>query len=308
MKISIIGAGFVGSTTAYAMVLRRTASEIVLVDINTSLARAQAEDILHATPFSNPVKISAGGYEEIAGSAIVVLTCGVNQKPDESRLQLLGKNAQIFEEVTKKVLQHAPDAILLVASNPVDIMTRVVTKIVGGAPSRVIGSGTILDTARLRALLGDFFEISPKSVHAYVVGEHGDSEVLLWSSATAAGLPIAEYGSQSGKELTEQLKFDIDSGVRHAAYKIIEGKGSTYYGIGVGLTRIAQAIHDNEGAVLTVSQGGLAGFADVTLSLPRVIGFQGVVSTLQPALSEDERKALERSAEILDSAARGIGY
>jgi L-lactate dehydrogenase len=308
MKISIVGSGFVGSATAYAMVLRRIASEIVLVDVNPTLARAQAEDILHATPFSNPVQISAGDYPDLAGSSVVVLACGANQRPGETRLQLLERNAKIFEQVTAKVVRHAPEAILLVASNPVDVMTHVVMAVGGLPPGRVIGSGTILDTARFRVLLGEHFGISSQSVHTYVLGEHGDSEVLIWSSAKIGGLPLAEFAEQSGKQLTAETKASIEDGVRRAAYRIIEGKGATYYGIGAGLARIAQAVRDDERAVLTVSNVGLKRDEEVCLSLPRVISGVGITSTLQPSLSAEEHEALSRSADILRNAANQIGY
>jgi L-lactate dehydrogenase len=308
MKIGIVGSGLVGSATAYAMVLRRVASEIVLVDVNSALARAQAEDILHATPFSNPVQISAGDYGDLAGSGVVVLACGANQRPGETRLQLLERNAKIFEQVTARVVQHAPEAILLVASNPVDIMTHVVMALAGLPPGRVIGSGTILDTARFRVLLGDHFGISAHSVHTYVLGEHGDSEVLIWSSAKIGGLPLSEFAEQSGKHLTPEIKASIEDGVRRAAYRIIEGKGATYYGIGAGLARIAQAIRDDERAVLTVSNVGPEGGEGVCLSLPRVVSSFGIVSTLQPSVSPEEREAMNKSAAILHDAARQIGY
>jgi len=308
MKISIVGSGFVGSATAYAMVLRRVASEILLVDVNPTLARAQAEDILHATPFSNPVQISAGDYPDLAGSSVVVLACGANQRPGETRLQLLERNAKIFEQVTAKVVRHAPEAILLVASNPVDVMTHVVMAVGGLPPGRVIGSGTILDTARFRVLLGEHFGISSQSVHTYVLGEHGDSEVLIWSSAKIGGLPLPEFAEQTGKQLTAETKASIEDGVRRAAYRIIEGKGATYYGIGAGLARIAQAVRDDERAVLTVSNVGLKGDEGVCLSLPRVISGVGITSTLQPSLSAEEHEALSRSADILRNAAIQIGY
>jgi L-lactate dehydrogenase len=299
MKISIIGAGSVGSTTAYALVLRGIASEIILVDINSKLARAQAEDILHATPVTHPVKISDGEYADIAGSSMVILACGVSQQPGESRLQLLGRNTRIFREVTEKVVMHAPDAIILVASNPVDIMTYVVTKNCNLPASRIIGSGTILDTARFRALLGEHFGISAQSVHAHVLGEHGDSEVLVWSSADIGGVPLDEVAQDAATPLTDAVKASIDERVRRAAYTIIEGKGATYYGIGAGLARIAQAIRDDEQAVMNLSNIDVPGFDDVSFSLPRVIGAGGIRSTLRPSLSMEEHQALQRSAEIL---------
>jgi L-lactate dehydrogenase len=276
--------------------------------VNPTLARAQAEDILHATPFSNPVQISAGDYPDLAGSSVVVLACGANQRPGETRLQLLERNAKIFEQVTAKVVRHAPEAILLVASNPVDVMTHVVMAVGGLPPGRVIGSGTILDTARFRVLLGEHFGISSQSVHTYVLGEHGDSEVLIWSSAKIGGLPLPEFAEQTGKQLTAETKASIEDGVRRAAYRIIEGKGATYYGIGAGLARIAQAVRDDERAVLTVSNVGLKGDEGVCLSLPRVISGVGITSTLQPSLSAEEHEALSRSADILRNAASQIGY
>jgi len=310
MKVGIVGAGQVGSSAAYAMVLRGTATEIVLIDINESLARAQAEDILHATPFSRPVRVSAGGYQDLTGTQLVILSCGVAQRSGETRLQLLERNANIFEEVTAKILQHADRPLLLIASNPVDIMTKVVSSLSGLPSSRVIGSGTILDTARFRALLGEHLAISPQSIHAYVVGEHGDSEVLVWSSATVGGVPLHEFAEQSRHHLSEEQRRSIEERVRGAAYSIIEGKGATYYGIGAALARIVRAVRDDEQSVLTLSTTahGLAGFEGVSLSLPRVIGLEGVSETLPPSLSADERDALTHSAGILRDAARSIGY
>lgn len=304
MKVGIIGAGMVGSSAAYAMVLGGVATDILFVDINAPYAQAQAEDILHATPVSNPVRVTAGDYSALSGSAVVVLACGANQKPGESRLQLLDRNKRIFEEVTQSLVKHAPGAILLVASNPVDLMTYFVSKHGGVPTARVIGSGTILDTARFRALLGEHLGISPHSVHAHVLGEHGDSEVLAWSSADVGGVPLEDAAVRMGFPLTAPVKARIDERVRRAAYKIIAGKGATYYGIGAALARIVQAIRDDERAVFTLSNLDTPGFDDVSLSLPRVIGKDGICTTLQPALSPTEREALARSAEIL-RAARG---
>ena len=247
MKTGIIGAGWVGSTAAYAIAISGAAGEVVLVDVNAALAQAQAEDILHATPFAKPVRISAGEYGALEGAQTIILACGVGQRPGETRLQLLGRNARIFEEVVPKVLRHAPQALLIVATNPVDVMTQMVTHISGLAPSRVIGSGTILDTARFRSLLGEHIGVSPRSIHAYVLGEHGDSEVLVWSSATVGGLPLSDFANQIGRPVGGDIRAAIDEGVRRAAYRIIEGKGATYHGIGAGLARIVRAIRDDEG-------------------------------------------------------------
>ncbi len=302
MKVSIIGAGMVGSAAAFAMVLRRLANEIVLVDVNEALALAQAEDILHATPVSSPVKVSSGDYTAIVGSSVVILACGVSQRPGESRLQLLQRNEAIFAEVVVRVAANAPDALILVASNPVDIMTQFVTELGSFPPQRVIGSGTILDTARFRALLGEAFGISPQSVHAYVLGEHGDSEVLVWSEARIGGMPLAEFARRHGKELTAELKDAIDERVRRAAYRIIQGKGSTYYGIGAGLARIIQAVRNDERAVFTLSNSDVPGFAHVSVSLPRILGAKGIHATLTPVLSDEETNAFACSVEVLQRA------
>jgi len=309
MKTGIVGCGFVGSAAAYAMTLQGAASEILLIDLNYPMARAHAEDILHATPFASPTRITAGDYPQLEGAGLVILACGVNQRPGETRLQLLERNAAIFKQVVPRVLEHAPESILLIASNPVDILTHVVTHLSGIPAGRVIGSGTILDTARFRALLGEHLGVSPHSVHAYVLGEHGDSEVLVWSSAKVGGVPLYDFAEQAGKPIPGEAQARIDDGVRKAAYRIIVGKGATYYGIGAGLARIVNAIRDDERAVLTISNS-LPGdeYGGVSLSLPRVIGAGGVLATIRPALSPEEREALIRGARILREAAAGIGF
>ncbi len=310
MKVGIVGCGFVGSTAAYAMALWGIASELVLIDLNPKLAQAHAEDILHATPFAEPARVVAGGYSELEAADIVVLACGVGQRPGETRLQLLEHNAQVFKQVVPQVLEYAPETILLIASNPVDVMTQVVTRISGLSPQKVIGSGTILDTARFRALLGEHLGVAPLSVHAYVMGEHGDAEVLVWSSGKVGGVPIQDFAEQVGRPLNKAVKSRIDDGVRRAAYRIIEGKGATYYGIGAGLAQIAQAVRDDERRVLTLSSltKDIEGFEEVSLSLPRVLGAKGVLAELQPNLSSVERSALDESASILKDAARQLGY
>ena len=310
MKVGIVGSGFVGSAAANAIVLRSSASEVVLLDLNEKLAWAQAEDILHATPFAAPVRIAAGDYPELAGAKLVVLACGVNQKEGESRLHLLERNAKVFESVVPKVLEHSPEVIFLVVSNPVDVMTQVVTKVSGLSPGRVIGSGTILDTARFRTLLGERLGVAAQSVHAYVLGEHGDSEVLIWSSARVGGVSLFDFAEQSGNTIDEDVKSRIDEGVRKAAYHIIEGKGATYYGIGAGVARIARAIRGDERAVLTVSTliPEVEGIQNVAISVPRVVGAEGVLAALPPVLCDEEHEALQESARILKEAAEGIGY
>jgi L-lactate dehydrogenase len=301
MRIGIVGCGFVGSSGAFAIALEGSANDLILVDVNADLARAHAEDILHATPFSRSLRIAAGDYPMLEGADLVVLACGVGQKPGETRLKLLERNVRVFEDVVPRILQHAAKTILLIVTNPVDIMTQVVMKISGLPSQRVIGSGTILDTARFRTLLAEHLKIAPHSVHAYVLGEHGDSEVLAWSSGKVGGVNVDEFAAQIGRPLTDKDKARIDDSVRYAAYRIIEGKGATYYGIGAGIARIARAIGDDEGAVLTLSNA--QGFGGVSLSLPRVLNSKGIETTIEPVLSAAESDALKKSAEILKAAA-----
>jgi len=301
MKIGIVGTGMVGSASAYAMALMGVGTQIVLVDHNAALARAQAQDIAHATPFATTVSIRAGDYADLDGAAVVIIAAGVSQKPGESRLALLERNVEVFKAVIGGVMQAAPEAILLIATNPLDVMTFAAQRISGLPPERVIGSGTILDTARLRSLLGDHLGIAPNSVHAYVLGEHGDSEVAVWSSAMAGSVPIVSFAQQIGRPLDEATRGQIADQVKGAAYTIIEGKGATWYGIGAGLSRIVSSIVDDERTVLSVSQvtENVEGVEDIALSLPRIIGRDGVLATLMPELDTSERAALKRSAEVI---------
>ena len=309
MKVGIVGAGMVGSAAGYALALRGGASEVVFVDRSEALAVAQAEDIAHAVPFAHPCQIRAGDYQALEGAGVVILAAGVAQKPGESRLSLLSRNAEGYAEVIEGVQRAAPDALLLIASNPVDIMTEIAQRASGLAPGRVIGSGTVLDTARFRSLLGGHLGIAPQSVHAYVLGEHGDSEVLSWSSARAGSEPVARFAVQVGAAITEEVRAQIDAGVRRAAYRIVEGKGATWYGIGAGLARIVQAVRDDQRAVLSVSMvtAEVEGVQDVALSLPRVVGRSGIQATLMPELATDEAQALRRSAETLKETGLALG-
>ncbi len=308
MKIGIVGAGMVGSSAAYAMVLRGVGSEVVMVDRNEALAHAQAQDIIHATPFAYPLQVRAGDYGRLDGAAVVILSAGVGQRPGETRIQLLDRNAAVFQDIIPRVLAVAPDAVLLVATNPVDIMTQIATAVSGLPPERVVGSGTILDTARFRTLLGEHLDVSPRSVQAYVIGEHGDTEVLVWSGAEAGGIPVRAFAAQMRMALTDSEMARIDDGVRRAAYRIIEGKGATYYGIGAGLARITQSILSDFRTVMTVSivNPDIEGVPDVALSLPRIVGAGGVCETLDPGLDAAERAALRRSAEALKEASAGV--
>lgn len=308
MKVGIIGAGFVGATSAYAIVLQGAASEVVIVDRDSARADAQADDIVHAAPFSHPVVVRGGGYGDLDGADVVIVAAGVGQEPGESRLQLLERNAAVFSQIIPEVRTAAEGALLLIATNPVDVMTDVACRLAELDPARVIGTGTMLDTARFRTLLGEHLRISSQSVHAFVIGEHGDTEVLHWSGAHAAGIPVDSYAAQAGIPLTDEAKAGIDDAVRNAAYRIIEGKGATYYGIGGGVARLVRAIRSDERAVLAVSiiTPDVDGVGEVALSLPRVIGAEGVVETIYPDLDERERAALRASAETLAGALRSL--
>lgn len=305
MKVGIVGAGMVGSTAGYALALSGTANEIVLMDVNSALALAQADDIAHAVPFNSATVVRAGDYGDLKGAGIVILAAGVGQKPGETRLELLSRNTEVFRKIIGEIMSNAPEAILLVAANPVDIMTYIATKLSGLAPQRVIGSGTILDTARFRSLLAGHLAVAPQAVHAVVLGEHGDSEVLSWSSATVSSIPLMTFADQVGRPITAELKADMDKNVRNAAYRIISGKGSTYYGIGAGLARIVKAITQDQRDVLSVSilTPDVAGVKDVVLSIPRIIGAGGVVTDIMPHLDYAEYTALNRSATMLKSVA-----
>lgn len=306
-KIGVVGTGFVGATAAYALVMRGIGSELALVDINQARARAEADDILHAVPFAHPIRVTAGNYPELAGSKIVIITAGVGQKPGETRLQLLERNAAIFKSVVPEVLKYAPDAILVVASNPVDIMTHLTARFAAehGVPStRVVGSGTTLDTARFRALLSNHLGVASTNVHGYVLGEHGDSEVLAWSLVAVGVIPLEDYCRSQNIQLDDATRQEIDQKVRRAAYSIIEGKGATYYGIGSALARIADAILDDQRAVLTVCSPmpQVVDVLDVTLALPHIVGRQGILGTLPLPLRGAEETALQASAKIIKAA------
>lgn len=307
MKVGIVGTGMVGSTAAYAMVMRGVGREIVLVDIDQRRAQAEADDIFHAVPFAHALQVRAGDYADLAGSRVVVLTAGVSQRPGETRLHLLERNAAIFRQVIPAVLAHAPDAILLVATNPVDVMTHLATRYAGEQgvpPARVLGSGTTLDTARFRALLGRHLGVDAQHIHGYVIGEHGDSEVLTWSLVTVGGMPLAEFCRQHDITLDGSLRREIDHHVRDAAYHIIEGKGATYYGIGAALAHIVGAILRDQRAILTVCthKVQVLDVCDVTLSLPHLVGGEGVLSSFPLPLDQDEQAALQVSAGVVCDA------
>ncbi|MBI5231576.1 MAG: L-lactate dehydrogenase [Coriobacteriales bacterium] len=307
MKVGIVGAGLVGSTAAYALVMGGIGREIVLVDLDTKRAQAEADDLLHAVPFAHPLTVRAGDYTDLAGAAAVVVAAGVSQRPGESRADLLGRNAAVFRSVIPAILESAPDAVVVIATNPVDVMTHMADRYARDAGARVgcvFGTGTTLDTARFRALVGAHVGIDPQHVHAYVLGEHGDTEVLAWSSATVAGIPLERFCTDRGVCLVEADRTRIDQAVRGAAYRIIEGKGSTYYGVGSAISRIVDTVLAGRCSVLTVTAPtpDVLGIRDVSVSLPRLVGGTGVIETFSAQLSDAERSALAASAATVREA------
>lgn len=307
MKIGIIGSGYVGATAAYALVMRGVGRHIVLVDIDKARAQAEADDIMHAVPFANPLQVTAGDFQDLNGCRVVVITAGVSQKEGETRLDLLNRNAQIFRDVIPKILKHAPEAILLVATNPVDVMTQIAAHFASEfnlPSSRVLGTGCTLDTARFRALLGSRLGIDPIHIHAYVIGEHGDSEVLAWSIVTIGGMPLENFCRKHKVSLSQGDYEEIDTQVRRAAYNIINGKGATYYGIGSAIARIIEVIIGNQRSILTVCTplDVVEGVKNVTLSVPSLIGGEGHLDTFYLDINEGERDALKASAKILNKA------
>ncbi len=303
MKIGIIGAGGVGSATAFALIMRGVARKIILIDQNQKRAKAEAEDIAHATPFAYANKIKAGTYADLKGAEIVIITAGANQKPGQTRNDLLATNVEIFKQIIPQVIQNAPDTILLIAANPVDVMTQVALQLSGFPENRVFGSGTVLDTARLRTLLGYHLGVSPKSIHANVLGEHGDSEVIIWSNAVAGTIQIERLATDINKPLTAEIKQNIESDVRNAAYHIIDGKGSTTFGIAGALTRICQAVGSNEYAILNVSSHhkNIENVTDICMSMPCIIGKRGIHGKLLPDFSTQEHSLLAHSADTIKS-------
>ena len=303
-KVGVVGAGMVGSTGAYAIVMRGLCSELVLVDKFEARAKAEAADISHAVPFAHPVRVMAGDYPALEGCRIVIIAAGVNQKPGETRLQLLERNAAIFKEVVPNVVKYAPEAVLVVATNPVDIMTHLTVRFAaeyGVPPHRVFGSGTTLDTARFRTLLGAHLGVSAINVHGYVIGEHGDSEVLAWSLTTVGVIPLDDFCRTQNIDLSDDIRHDIDQKVRRAAYTIIEGKGATYYGIGSALARIVDAILSDQRAILTVCcpTPQVVGVNDVTTALPHIVGGQGIMGMYPLPLDQAEETALQASAALI---------
>jgi L-lactate dehydrogenase len=311
VKVGIVGAGAVGSTAAYALINQGIGREIILVDRNLERARAEANDLRHAVPFTHPLLVHHGNYQDLAGSQIVIISAGVSQQPGESRLSLLERNAKVFQSIIPKILQFAPQTILLIATNPVDVMTHLAARYAAEfevPASRVIGTGTTLDTARFRSLLGSHLEVDPAHVHAYVLGEHGDSEVIPFSPVTVGNIPLNAFCDQWEICLDKEDRREIDTQVRNAAYEIIAGKGGTYYGVGSAIAKIVEVVLGNQRAILTVcgKHKQAAGVKDVTLSLPHLVGGEGLLNVLQIPLTEEEEEQLSQSARVIKEALESI--
>jgi L-lactate dehydrogenase len=298
----------VGATFAYALLLSGLAAEIVLIDANHARAEGEAMDLNHSVPFTHPTRVWAGDYADCAGAVVTVLAAGAAQKPGETRLDLVKKNTAIWRQIVPRIVSHNPGGILLIATNPVDVLTYVALKLSGLPATQVIGSGTILDTARFRYLLSQHFEVDARSVHAYIVGEHGDSEVPVWSLANIAGMRLADFCQAQRRAYDQKAMDEIFSQTRDAAYHIIERKGATYYAVAAGLMQITQAILRDQSSVLSVSSliTDYYGLGDVCFSLPTVIDRGGVEQVLRIALSEDEIRLLQHSGEVLKSIIQGL--
>lgn len=308
-RVAVVGAGNVGASFAYALVLSGLASEIVLIDANERRAEGEAMDLTHAVPFAKPTRVWAGAYADTAGAAVTVISAGVAQRPGETRLDLVRRNDAIFAAIVPQVAAANPDGIIVVATNPVDILTQRTIELSGLPDGRVLGSGTILDTARFRARLAERLGLDARSVHAYIIGEHGDSEVPVWSSANVGGMPLVDYCQVHGIEFDEAERTAIFEGTRDAAADIIERKGATYYAVAAGLMRIVEAILRDQQTILPVSSWirDYYGISDVCLSLPSVVGRGGVERLVPIGLSAGEAAALRHSAAVLRETIDGLG-
>ena len=303
-KVTIIGAGSVGSTIAYTMAINNIASEIVMIDVNTKKALGEAMDIRQGTPFCSPISIYAGSYSDAENSDVVIITSGIARKPGQTRLELTQTNVDIIKSIAPEIVKYAPNAVYIIVSNPVDVLTYVFNKISGIPESRIIGSGTILDTARLRSRVSEYLSISQKNVHAYVFGEHGDSSFIPWSICTVSGVPLQEYHNSLTSEytITPELDYeDIEKYMRTSGGKVISRKGATYYAVSVSVCHIVKCIFSSMDSVLTVStmMHGEYGISDVCLSTLSVVGRRGIMSNIMPKMTEEEVAKLQHSAQVL---------
>ncbi|MBP5471317.1 MAG: L-lactate dehydrogenase [Lachnospiraceae bacterium] len=302
-KVALIGCGFVGSASAFALMQSGLFSEMVLIDANTAKAEGEALDIAHGLSYAKPMQIYSGTYEDIADAAIIVISAGANQKPGETRLDLVKKNIAIFRSIMGELNRVKVEGILLIVANPVDILTAAAVKLSGLPENRVFGSGTVLDTARFKYLLGEHLGVDSRNVHAFILGEHGDSEIAVWSSANISGIPVHDFCELKGHYDHETAMKEIADNVKNAAYEIIEKKQATYYGIAMSVRRICEAVIRDEKSILPISRmlHGEYGIDGVALSLPAIVGAGGVEIPVPAELNEDELSALKKSGETLKS-------
>ena len=307
-KVAIIGCGFVGSSTAFALMESGLFSEIVLIDVDHSRAEGEAMDISHGIPFVKPMKIYAGDYDDIVDASIIIITAGAAQKPGETRLQLVQKNVSIFKSIIPEISRRKCEGVLLIVSNPVDILTYVAQKLSGFPVNRVIGSGTVLDTARLKSMLSEHLDIDSRTVHAFIIGEHGDSELAAWSSAAVSGVPLSKFCEMRGHFNHDESERHIQEMVKNSAYETIERKKATYYGVAMAVRRICEAIARDEKSILSVSSlmQGQYGLKDICLSMPTIVGSDGVEEKVPISLDEDEITKLMASAEALKEIASAL--
>lgn len=302
-KVVIVGCGFVGAAIAFCLMQSGLFSEIVLIDADPLKAQGEALDISHGVPFAKPVKIYAGGYDDITDASMIILTAGANQKPGETRLDLVKKNITIFKSILPEIKNRNYQGILLVVANPVDILTTVAIKLSGLKENRVLGSGTVLDTARLKFELGNHLNVDPRSVHAFIIGEHGDSEIAAWSSANVSGIALNDFCEMRGHFHHEEATKRIAEDVKNSAYEIIEKKKATYFGIAMAVKRICEAIIRDEKSILPISSmmHGEYGIKGISLSMPAVVGRDGVETHVPIKLNEAEADSLRKSAETLQN-------
>lgn len=307
-KVAMIGCGFVGAAAAFSLMQSGLFSEMVLIDADKDRAEGEAMDISHGLPFARPMKIYAGDYDDIVDASIIIITAGAAQKPDETRLDLVHKNVGIFRSIIPEIAKRNCRGILLIVSNPVDILTYTALKLSGFSSDRVIGSGTVLDTARLKYMLGEHLSVDSRSIHAFIVGEHGDSELAVWSSANVSGVPLNQFCEMRGHYRHEENAEQIYEDVKNCAYEVIAKKKATYFGVAMAVRRICEAIIRNERSILPVStlMRGDYGLEDVILSMPAIVGAEGVEKLIPISLDKDEIEKLRESADTLKSVIKEV--
>lgn len=307
-KAAVIGCGFVGSASAFSLMNSGLFSELVLIDADQAKAEGEAMDISHGVPFARPMKIYAGNYDDIVDAAIIIVTAGANQKPEETRLDLVHKNVAIFKSIIPEIAKRNCKGILLIVANPVDILTYTALKLSGFEENRVIGSGTVLDTARLKTQLSEHLQVDSKSIHAFIIGEHGDSEIAAWSSSNVSGISLDDFCEMRGHYHHKEATEEIAEKVKNSAYEIIEKKRATYYGIAMAVKRICEVIIRDEKSILPISSmmHGEYGIDDVVLSMPAIVGKNGLETKVPIELNEEEQAALKKSADTLKEVLAGL--